>query len=53
MNMKVTQREERKKSFLPIFIYLFFFGVRDVTHVVGQNMNVWMLQCFSSENTMS
>lgn len=24
MNMKVTQREERKKSFLPIFIYLFF-----------------------------
>ncbi len=27
----------------------FFFGVRDVTHIVGQNMTarIWMYECYS------
>lgn len=51
MKMKVTQREERKKSFLPIGwsaslrSRVLFFWCRDVT----QNMTarIWMYECYS------
>lgn len=53
MKMKVTQREERKKSFLPIgwsaslrSRVLFLVSWRH-SEYDSENMNVWMLQCFS------